>query len=560
MSDESAVFFGIDLGTTYSVVSYVDEFGRPALVRDPVSSSETTPSVVYFENAHNVVVGADAKNHAVLFPERVVQRVKRDMGRERHWEFDGAVYSPESISALILKQLAQAAADHTGRGVRDVVITVPAYFGMLERDATRKAGEIAGLNVIGIVPEPVAAALQYDVADGDGERLVLVYDLGGGTFDTTVIRITAGAVEVVCTDGDQELGGVDWDDKLIEYLLDEFTAKASPAEDPREDLEFMQALRNDAEEVKRNLSKVTSRSVPIRFAGAQASIEVTRETFERITRDLLDKTLDYTERTLRKLGTKLGVDDPAARVDEVLLVGGSSKMPAVKAALGERWGWTPRLHDPDFAVAKGAARFAISRSVWNWDGTGAEQGPPSAEERQQRIEALARRTGLPESTLAELADKKIQNVLPKAFGVRLVDTSRPDWQLDEEAASYVEHLVHADESLPTGLRTLDAATIVPNQREVEIKIYEQAGGEESPELSANKPVDHGRGVISGLPSLPASSPIDIRMTIDDEGRLLLHATEPTSGQELTIEVRVGVLSPQEVQEATRIVSALAVRS
>src|SRR3954447_8015438 len=240
MTDQSVTYFGIDLGTTYSVIAYIDETGRPAVVRGAMDSKETVPSVVYFENADNVVVGAQAKNVAMVYPDRVVQRVKRSMGQERHWEFDGRTYTPESISALILKQLAQDAATYTRQDVNDVVITVPAYFGMLERDATANAGRIAGLNVIGIVPEPVAAALQYDVAGQGGERTVLVYDLGGGTFDNTVIRISPEAVQVVCTDGDQELGGVDWDDRLIDHLVEEFVAVAKPAEDPRDDTAFMQ--------------------------------------------------------------------------------------------------------------------------------------------------------------------------------------------------------------------------------------------------------------------------------------------------------------------------------
>src|SRR5262249_50209270 len=161
--------------------------GRPTVVRNPSNNQEITPSVVYFENADNVIVGETAKNVARVYPDRVVQRVKQHMGTTRERVFDGQTYTPEKISALVLKELAQAAADQTQAEVRSAVITVPAYFGMLERDATRKAGRIAGLDVLGIVPEPVAAALQYDVKPGEGEKTILVYDLGGGTFDTTII-------------------------------------------------------------------------------------------------------------------------------------------------------------------------------------------------------------------------------------------------------------------------------------------------------------------------------------------------------------------------------------
>ncbi|MCX4473565.1 Hsp70 family protein [Micromonospora sp. NBC_01655] len=555
MSDENLTFFGIDLGTTYSVVSYIDETGRPAVVRNVITNNETTPSVVYFEEGSGeVVVGEAAKNVSRLYPSRVVERVKRSMGREAQWEFDGTTYTPESISALILKQLAQDAEYYTKRPVRQVVITVPAYFGLLERDATRNAGRIAGLDVVEVVPEPVAAALQYDL-DGETTRTVLVYDLGGGTFDTTVIRIDADTVEVLCTDGDQQLGGADWDARLVQYLVDEFVGHAGPADDPTLDEEFMQDLALTAEEVKRQLSTVTSRRVPMRYAGASTSVEVTRETFEEVTRDLLDRTVEYTERTLHTLGDKLGIAEPAAAIDEVLLVGGSSKMPAVARRLTEKWGWTPRLHDPDLAVAKGAARFALSRALWAWDGQGAA---PTAEEKQERASALALALGVDEESLAASASRRIVTVLPKSFGVKLQDTSAPDWRSQPDRM-YVEHLIHANEALPIEGRELDARTIEDGQTAVRIEIYEQAGAAESPDLAANKPVDRGAGVIGGLPPLPRHSPIAISMGVSVGGELRLHAVEPGSGQELTIEVQVSVLSEDEVHQAREVVAALTVR-
>ncbi|RAO13501.1 Hsp70 family protein [Micromonospora noduli] len=555
MSDENLTFYGIDLGTTYSVVSYVDETGRPAVVRNVITNNETTPSVVYFEqDTGEVVVGEAAKNVSRLYPSRVVERVKRSMGKESQWEFDGTTYTPESISALILKQLAQDAEYYTNRPVRKVVITVPAYFGLLERDATRNAGRIAGLDVVEVVPEPVAAALQYDLGK-DTARTVLVYDLGGGTFDTTVIRIGVDAVEVLCTDGDQQLGGTDWDARLVQYLVDEFVARAQPAEDPTLDEEFMQDLALTAEEVKRQLSTVTSRKVPMRYAGASASVEVSRETFEEITGDLLNRTIVYTERTLRTLGEKLGVDDPAAAIDEVLLVGGSSKMPAVARELTEKWGWTPRLHDPDLAVAKGAARYALSRAVWAWDGEGAA---PTAEEKRERVQALALATGVDEEALSASANKRIVTVLPKSFGVKLQDTTADDWASQPDKY-YIEHLVHANESLPITKRELSARTVVEGQTAIEIELHEQAGAEESPELSANKPVDQGKGQISGLPPLPRHSPISITMDVSDGGQLTLHAVEPSSGEKLLIEVQVSLLTEEEVHDLRDIVAGITVR-
>jgi molecular chaperone DnaK len=555
VSDENGSYVGIDLGTTYSVISYVDTTGQPRIVRNMASGRETVPSVVYFESGDNAVVGELAKNVAKLHPDRVVRRIKRHMGQDRQWEFDGRTYTPESISALILKQLAQDAEAEIGRPVRDVVITVPAYFGMLERDATRQAGRIAGLNVVGIVPEPVAAALQYEVADAGTDRIVLVYDLGGGTFDTTVIRIGATAIEVLCTDGDQELGGVNWDDRLIDHLVAEFRAAVGPSVDPTADEAFMQQLAIDAESVKQQLSQMQTRPVPMRFEGAAATVEVTRQTFETITGDLLDSTIACTDRTLDKLAKKLGVSDPAARIDDVLLVGGSTKMPAVEARLIAQYGWKPRRHDPDMAVAKGAARFALSRALWDWDGPTA----PTAQQQDERIKAIAAEVGMSEADAAALAGTRITTVLPKAFGIKLIDTSKPNWRSDPEGASFIRHLVHADEALPL-VRTLDAATVETNQVAVEIEVYEQAGAVESEDLSANRSVDHGKGTIEGIPALPANSPIDVLMNVDQEGLLKVTATEPTSGIDLKITVRISVLSEEEVVQAQAMLKKISVRA
>ncbi len=549
MSEPIDTYFGIDLGTTYSAISYVDEAGRPSIIRSPLTNSETTPSVVYFENVTNFVVGQTAKEVATLYPDRVVRLIKREMGKSREWSFDGETYTPESISAVILRRLADDARDALRRDVRRAVITVPAYFGMRERQATRQAGEIAGLEVLGIVPEPVAAALEYDVVDG--ERTILVYDLGGGTFDTTVIRVSGERIHVLCTDGDQELGGVDWDQKLIEHLRDRFVQEAAPAEDPGDNEQFMQELALTAEETKRQLSQVESRPVMLRFAGSSVQLEVTRQEFAEITADLMDRTIEYTRRTLDVLKEK----EPAATIDDVLLVGGSTKMPMVAERLRAEFGWNPRLHDPDLAVAKGAARYALGRALWDWDGEG--QSTPEA--RDERLADISRRTGITTTQLSVMT-KTVDTVLPKAFGVKVVDTDVAGWEDDPDTASYIMHLVHANEPLPI---TVDhgVATLVDQQDEIAIELYEQAGSEESRELTANVAViTDGVASISGLPSLPRNSPIDLHLTIDVEGALVLRGVEPKSEKSLTITARISVLSQEEVSRARRALSAVTVRA
>jgi molecular chaperone DnaK (HSP70) len=557
MADDTLRVFGVDLGTTYSAIAYVDESGRTTVCRN-ADNQETTPSVVYFENESNVVVGSVAKESAVTQPDRVVSLIKRAMGSKAEFDFDGQTHNPESISALILKQLAKDAAEYSGGEVAKVVVTVPAYFGMLERDATKNAGKIAGLEVIGIVPEPVAAALHYEATTGAQDKTVLVYDLGGGTFDTTVIRVSAEEIEVVCTDGDDHLGGADWDIRLRDHLLSAFTEQAPPGTDPEDDEEFLQSLTTLAENTKKHLSKVDSRPVALRGAGASARIDVTRAQFEEMTKDLLDKTVDIVHRTLATLKEK----SPDASIDEVLLVGGSTSMPAVGERLRAEFGWDPKLHDPHLAVAKGAALYALGRVVHKEQEDAREQASSPADGEIRASEAvgdLETRTGISAGTLRNLAAKQTRNVLPKAFGVKLLDTGDPDWESKPERF-FVEHLVHANDTLPTGGQVLDARTVYEGQREIEVELYEQSGAVAGPEMSENKFLNEGKGSITGLPALPKGSPLKIEMEVDDEGLLRVRGTEPTTGKSLRIEVQVSVLSEAQVEEATRAVSALTVSS
>ncbi|MEV0701486.1 Hsp70 family protein [Saccharopolyspora sp. NPDC050389] len=549
MSDGDLKVFGIDLGTTYSAISYVDETGRPTVCRN-TDSNETTPSVVFFENEANVVVGSVAKNSAIIDPDRVVSLIKRQMGSDAEFEFHGTTYTPESISALILKQLAQDAAAHTGGDASRAVITVPAYFGMLERSATKNAGQIAGLDVIGIVPEPVAAALHYEATTDAEDKTILVYDLGGGTFDTTVIRVSKDEIVVVCTDGDDHLGGADWDLRLRNHLLAKFLEQAPEGTEVEDDEEFLQSLATTAEDTKKQLSKAESRAVALRGAGVSARVEVTRAQFEAETQDLLDKTIDILKRTLATLQDK----QPGAQIDDVLLVGGSTKMPAVVERLRADFGWDPKLHDPDLAVAKGAALYALGRVVHREMTDAADQGATGVAEAVQNV---AQQTGISVKALEDLAAKKTRNVLPKAFGVKLVDTGDPDWQ-QKPTQHFVKHLVHANDSLPTAERVLEAATVEEGQTGVMIELFEQSGVVAGPELAENKPINEGKGLIDGLPPLPVGSPVNIRMTVDDEGLLELTATEPSTGKSLDIKVRVSVRSDEEVAEAKKVVAGITV--
>ena len=559
MSEPQHGIFGIDLGTTYSVVGYIDETGRAAVTRNS-AGDDTTPSVVYFENEGNVVVGKVAKETAGQYPDQVVSMIKREMGdREYQRTLFGVEHTPPSISAIILAALARDAETDTGRRVTDVVITVPAYFGLLEKDATRQAGEIAGLNVIGIVPEPVAAALQYGVSGSADGSTFLVYDLGGGTFDISLIRMTQDSVEVLVVCGDHKLGGADWDEKLFEYIVEQ-TIEQSGDDSLRDDEAMLQELRTLAEKTKQDLSAAETKTLIVRYTGTPAKITVTRKQFEQMTAELLDDTIRITARTLSAAQEKYpGIRE---QIGEVLLVGGSSWMPAVAEAL-KLDGWDPKLADPDLAVAKGAALYAAGQTVRFVDqdngdggrpaGDGTGQGPSaslSAPVTPEAVSAVAAQTGISEEQVASLAQRTVVNVLPKAIGIKLLDTSKPGWQNNPESAFYVEHLVEAQTQLPFPGRTFVASTLDDHQAEIEIEIWEQSGASPGPELSENHRVEEG-GRIRGLEpfALPSGSPINIDIKVDAEGTVKLVAVEPASGHEVKMSVRISILSEEQVAEA-----------
>jgi molecular chaperone DnaK len=553
-------FLGVDLGTTYSAMAYIDETGNTVVTRNSLGQN-TTPSVVYFESEHNVVVGEMAKEAAGLQPESVVAFVKREMGdREYRLSFFGVEYTPASISALILTALAQDAEIETGGKVADVVISVPAYFGTLERDATRQAGEIAGLNVVGIVPEPVAAALHYGFAGNVEDEVLFVYDLGGGTFDISLIRLNNGTAEVITVGGDHRLGGIDWDSRILDYFVDQVIAQCGD-DSLLDDEAMLQELRTLAEKTKNDLSKVEKKTVLVRYAGHAAKITLTREEFERMTADLLDETVRITKRTMSDAeSVRPGI---CGQISEVLLVGGTTRMPAVREALSREFGWNPKLSDPDLAVAKGAALYASQLSVQDFSsiieapphpsqkvtGTGATPTHTTDPANQADMQGIAARTGLDEEAVSELAKRTVVNVLPKAIGIKLINTDIPGWEHDPESASYVEHLIDAQTPLPSIRNPIVASTVVPRQEEIEIEIWEQAGALPARNVSANHLVASGR--ITGLSrfSLAPGSPINIQLSVDGEGTVRIQATEPTSGQQVEIAVRISILSIDEVAEA-----------
>ena len=342
---------GIDLGTTNSCVA-VMEGGEPAVIVNP-EGDRTTPSVVAFTKTGERLVGKVAKRQAITNPEKTIISIKRDMGTDRKVAIDDKNYTPQEISAMILQKLKADAESYLGEKVTEAVITVPAYFSDSQRQATKDAGRIAGLDVKRIINEPTAAALAYGL-DKDNDQKIMVYDLGGGTFDVSIIEIGDGVFEVLATCGNNRLGGDDFDERIMNYLADEF--KKENGIDLRTDSMAMQRLKDAAEKAKIELSGVTSSNINLPFITADASgpkhldVTLTRQKFNELTADLVENTMAPTRDALSQAGLS------ANEIDKVLLVGGSSRIPAVQDAVKALIGKDPHKGiNPDECVAIGAA-------------------------------------------------------------------------------------------------------------------------------------------------------------------------------------------------------------
>ncbi len=342
---------GIDLGTTNSCVA-VMEGGQPTVITNK-EGMRTTPSVVAFTKNGDRLVGDPAKRQAVTNADKTISSIKRDMGTDHGRTIDGKKYSPQQISAMILQKLKADAEDYLGEKVSEAVITVPAYFNDAQRQATKDAGKIAGLEVKRIINEPTAAALAYGL-DNEKEQTIMVYDLGGGTFDVSIIEIGDGIIEVRATAGDNRLGGDDFDQKITDYILDEFKAKEGM--DLRNDNMALQRIREAAENAKKELSAATTTEINLPYLTATAEgpkhlvMSLTRAKFDELTHDLVERTAGPVQRALTDAGMK------ASELGKVLLVGGSTRIPAVQEKVKQLTGQEPsKTLNPDECVALGAS-------------------------------------------------------------------------------------------------------------------------------------------------------------------------------------------------------------
>ena len=547
---------GIDLGTTYSCVSYVDSSGKPVVIKN--SEGElTTPSVVFFESPQNIVVGTPAKESAKLYPDEVVSFVKRNMGQAGiFWKIHDINRTPEEISSYILKKIVTDAvyalrsenvlkADET---ITDVVITCPAYFGINERESTRQAGAIAGLRVLNIINEPTAAAITYGVSGTEEEKVVLVYDLGGGTFDVTMIDIKPNAIKVICTGGDHALGGKLWDDRVIAYVAEEFNRQTGSPEDILADPETLQELSLSAERAKKMLSAREKAPISINYAGARARVELTREQFDALTGDLLERTVVLTEEMLEEAAKK---GYQRGDVAEILLVGGSTRMPQIIERIEAQFGIPVKIYDPDEAVAKGAALYAERQSYFSalLEKAAAESGKTEEEVKQ---ELASGRTSLRDLAQAVQMDGQppratagidIINVTSRSFGTIAFDG------VGAEHNEVLYNMILKNTELPV-METRRFYTLVEGQKLVNIKVLESLSGERH--ASPGEGTEIGEAVLQLPDNLPAGSPLEIEFRLNESGLLELRAVELADNREVSARFETAdIISAAEMKAAKR---------
>ena len=483
---------GIDLGTTNSVIAVI-EGGEPTIIPN-AEGSRLTPSVVAFSKDGERLVGQVAKRQSVTNADRTVLSIKRHMGTDHRVSIDDKEYTPQEISAMILAKMKSDAEEYLGEEVKQAVITVPAYFSDSQRQATKDAGQIAGLEVLRIINEPTAAALSYGSDRAETEK-ILVFDLGGGTFDVSILELGDEVVEVIATSGNNRLGGDDFDERIVGYLVAEF--KKEYGVDLSKDRMAMQRLVEAAEKAKVELSSVTNTNVNLPFITADSQgprhldINLTRAKFEELAEDLVEKTMEPTRRALKDAGLS------ASEIDKVILVGGATRMPMIQKAVKEVLGREPyKGINPDEVVAMGAA---IQAGVLAGD----------------------------------VKDVVLLDVTPLSLGI-------------ETLGGVFTRLIERNTTIPTSA-TETFTTAADNQTQVDIHVLQG----ERPMAKDN--VTLGRFALDGIPPAPRGVPkIEVTFDIDENGIVNVSAKDLGTGKEQKITIKSSSgLSDEDIEKMVR---------
>lgn len=529
--------FGIDLGTTYSCIAYVDETGRATVVNNS-EGTNTTPSVVNFASPSQVVVGQVAKENAVIDPDNTISLVKTLMGKtDFAISYNGEDKSPEEVSAYILRKVAEDAAKMLDTEVKDVVITCPAYFGTAERTATKNAGIIAGLNVLEVISEPTAAALYYGCAREQEEKTILVFDLGGGTFDVTIMNISSEKIEVICSDGNHELGGKDWDEAVMRYLAEEFISQTGF--DGEFDEYAQQDMRLKAEKAKQQLTSRDQVPVMLDAAGLRARINLTREKFDEITSALLGEAIEKTESAIDVAKEK------GYNIDEILLVGGSTRMPQVTKAIVDRFGMEPKILDPDEAVAKGAAIHAVNVYVNNQKSL----EPGDVGETTVNVGGATKEINADDYREELAVQPEMMSIGGKTRQVVVATTKSFAIEVLINGESKCCNMIIKNEPMPNGSIsvTKEFGTNVANQESAELVVYESDFMEET--FDVDKDFVLGTATLELSENLPVGSPIQVTFTLSTEGILEVSGVDKTTGREVHATMQAkGIMAEEKVDE------------